>query len=260
MEINYQQYTIFEALKEFVIDLSEAYQDEIDEPIHIFLAFLNRFKISSDEYRLVIAEVKDFCFKSSSGIKHKNIEEISDKPIMFNEDAYIDVFKYITKNDENTNVIFEHLKTILYLVEGGVTDEEQFLDNFVKSFATTFTQPTAAQLNSESMESIEEISAIIKPTIEQSMKEFQNKKLNVDSFMKSISFKVKEYIDNKDIPGIRKEDLNKILDMTIQYEISELVDKKFEIFSILSSSGLLAQMPIEKLLSVSNLNIQKDDD
>ncbi len=40
-----------------------------------------------------------------------------------------------------------------------------------------------------------------------------------------------------------KNELHDILDMTIENDVSELFEKKFEIFAKLSSSGLLAHLP-----------------
>ncbi len=38
----YQHYVIFEAVKEFVTSLCDCYQDEVDEPLHMLLAYLNK--------------------------------------------------------------------------------------------------------------------------------------------------------------------------------------------------------------------------
>ncbi len=39
----------FEAVKEFVTSLCDCYQDEVDEPLHMLLAYLNKLNISMKE-------------------------------------------------------------------------------------------------------------------------------------------------------------------------------------------------------------------
>jgi hypothetical protein len=259
---NYQQYVIFGAIKEFVLSLSEYYNDEVDEPVNLFNAYLNRLNISMKESKVIVNETINFCNRNVEAIKKRDISlfKRDDKGIVFDEEVFVDVVKYLQREDENSDVILDHLNTLDYLIEGGATDEEKFLDSFVSSFTSSFNSSSVdlPEFNSDesvSNESIEAIGDVIKPTIEKSLEDFQKKNLSIDGFMKSISFKVKEYVSKNEIPGLHKEELNKILDMTIENDVSELMDRKFEIFSMLSSSGLLAHLPIDKIMTLMPGNI-----
>ncbi len=61
-----------------------------------------------------------------------------DKGIIFDEEAFIDVIEYLQKEDENQSAILDHLSSINYLIDGGLTEEELFLNKFVTSFASSF--------------------------------------------------------------------------------------------------------------------------
>ncbi len=56
--------------------------------------------------------------------------------------------------------------------------------------------------------------------------------------------------------GIHKNELHDILDMTIENDVSELFEKKFEIFAKLSSSGLLAHLPLDKIMTLVPSNME----
>ncbi len=49
--------------------------------------------------------------------------------------------------------------------------------------------------------------------------------------MKSSSLRLKNMIEKNDIPEIHKNELHDIVDMTIENAVSELFEKKFEIFA-----------------------------
>ncbi len=53
-----------------------------------------------------------------------------------------------------------------------------------------------------------------------------------------------------------KNELHDILDMTIENDVSELFEKKFEIFAKLSSSGLLAHLPLDKIMTLVPSNME----
>ncbi len=240
----YQHYVIFEAVKDML------------------LAYLNKLNISMKESTKIINETIDFCKRNSKAIDKKDVSlfESGDKGIIFDEEAFIDVIEYLQKEDENQSAILDHLSSINYLIDGGLTEEELFLNKFVTSFASSFNSSSVniPEFSEEGVsdESIEAIGDVIKPTIEKSLEDFQTKNLNVDRFMKSISFKVKEYIEKNDIPGIHKNELHDILDMTIENDVSELFEKKFEIFAKLSSSGLLAHLPLDKIMTLVPSNME----
>lgn len=270
----YQEYAIFEAVKEFVSDLSEAYQEESDQPLHFFNVYLSRMNISMPEATKVVEHTIDFCGRNLDIITQfvsndksddsdvvcdlakmnlKDNENFhfdkNDSGIVFDEDAFVDVAFYCSKEDDNQSTIFDHLKRICYLIEGGVTEEEKFLNRFVASFATTLDTTEIGQLSEESADSI---GNAIKPTIDASLQEFQNKQLNVNGFLKSISFKIREYLETNEVAGIKKEELKKILDLAIENNVDELFEKKYEIFGILSSSGILTHLPFDKIMSIAS--------
>jgi hypothetical protein len=258
---SYQEYVIFESIKEFVSSLCDCYKDEVDEPVHMFNAYLNKFNISMKESKQVIDDTIQFCNDNKEAINAKEISLFpkDDVGLVFDEDAYVNVVEYLNKGDSNTDVILDHLNSILYLVEGGPTAEANFLDTFVKGFEKSIGSadlpkldlgdPSSGDMSDEVMKTLGDV---IEPTIEKSLNDFQTKNLSIDSFMKSISFKVKDYIQKNELPGVKKEELNEILDMTIENDISELLqeDKKFEIFAKLSGSGLLAHLPLGKIMSL----------
>ncbi len=68
----YQHYVIFEAVKEFVTSLCDCYQDEVDEPLHMLLAYLNKLNISMKESTKIINETIDFCKRNSKAIDKKD--------------------------------------------------------------------------------------------------------------------------------------------------------------------------------------------
>ncbi len=44
--------------------------------------------------------------------------------------------------------------------------------------------------------------------------------------------------------------------MTIENDVSELFEKKFEIFAKLSSSGVLAHLPLDKIMTLVPSNME----
>ncbi len=64
----------------------------------------------------------------------------------------------------------DHLSSINYLIDGGLTEEELFLNKFVTSFASSFNSSSVniPEFSEEGVsdESIEAIGDVIKPTIE----------------------------------------------------------------------------------------------
>ncbi len=69
----YQHYVFLQAVKEFCNSLCDCYQDEVDEPLHMLLAYLNKLNISMKESTKIINETIDFCKRNSKAIDKKDV-------------------------------------------------------------------------------------------------------------------------------------------------------------------------------------------
>jgi hypothetical protein len=185
--------------------------------------------------------------------------------IKFDDDAYIDVYRYLLKEDENTPIIYAHLKALDHLIKGGSTNEERFLEDFVAGFKNTFSVPDNSGGDNESFE---QISDAIKPSVEKSLSTFKQQNLNVDRFLKLICLKVKDHLNKNALPtdfsrtgkaeDIKKEDLIEILDLAIENDVEHLLQLKFQIMAMLSKSGLLARLPFDKILQMASSYVPQD--
>lgn len=255
----FQKYVILTAFKEFVKDLSDAYDEDGDEPTCVFKAYLDNMTIFSDSCEKTITELNKFFEKNKFVFDSTSSPSLETHPleihtIKFDDDAYIDVYRYLSKEDENTPIIYAHLKALDHLIKGGSTNEERFLEDFVAGFKNTFSVPENSGGDGLENESFEQISDAIKPSVERSLSTFKQQNLNVDRFLKLICLKVKDHLNKNALPteDIKKEDLIEILDLAIENDVEELLQLKFQIMAMLSKSGLLARLPFDKILQMAS--------
>jgi hypothetical protein len=262
---SYRQYLIFTAIREFVSDLCNCYESEEDQPVHVFKEYLDQLNNSMTKSEKtiddIIGEVIDFVKRNEEGIKKKDVSmfDEDDEGIVFDELAFVNVVKYILKEDENTSVIFEHLSTIDYLAQGGLTEEDKLLQNFMSDLFGSTSQMPKLDTDNMSDESLEAMSEVLKPSITKTVENFKTKNLDVDRLMKSVSFKFKDVLKDHDLPGIKKEAIDDILNMAIENDVENLLhgNNKFLIFSKLSSSGFLSNLPLNKLSSLLPSNMEE---
>lgn len=255
----FQKYVILTAFKEFVKDLSDVYDEDGDEPTCVFKAYLDNMTIFSDSCEKTITELNKFFVKNKFVFDSTSSPSLETHPleihtIKFDDDAYIDVYRYLSKEDENTPIIYAHLKALDHLIKGGSTNEERFLEDFVAGFKNTFSAPENSGGDGLENESFEQISDAIKPSVERSLSTFKQQNLNVDRFLKLICLKVKDHLNKNALPteDIKKEDLIEILDLAIENDVEELLQLKFQIMAMLSKSGLLARLPFDKILQMAS--------
>jgi hypothetical protein len=236
----YQKYIIFSSIKEFILALSEVYDDE---PLHEFKTILTTLTMDNNENIEQII---------STFLKY--YEDGSDGTVTY-DDIKVDIRQYLNKGDEYKVTIEKHIKSIKHNIDivqsNTTTSEETFLNNFIKKFLNDKNIKDIKEQKGETKDIILNCAEKFKPDIEQSVEEFRTKNLDLDRLVKLFCIKIKDFLStNTEVTNknFDRAKLIEIIDLGIKYNLEELVDHQHEIIALLSSSGMLAHLPIGNLM------------
>ena len=236
----YQKYIIFSAIKEFILSLSEVYDDE---PLHEFKTILSTLFMDDDKP-----------IEQIINIFIKYYEDGSDGIVVY-DDIKVDIQQYLNKDDENKTTIEKHLKSIKYNIDivqsNTTTSEETFLNNFIKKFLNDKNINDIKEQKGDTKDIILNCAEKFKPDIEESVEEFKMKNLDLDRLVKLFCIKIKDFLTTNPEATNKNFDrakLVEIIDLGIKYTLEEIVDRQHEIIALLSSSGMLSHLPIGSLM------------
>jgi hypothetical protein len=116
MTVNDSTLLIFKAITSFIHDLNEIYGEQ-QKPLLLYDHLIEKTGIIHEEpIKKHIYVFKDFVTKNEDGILSKNIDKINEKMIKYSDKVYIDVYDILEKKDENQDCIWQHLLTLLALL------------------------------------------------------------------------------------------------------------------------------------------------
>lgn len=235
----YQKYIIFSSIKDFIQDLSDVYEDV---PLFEFKTILSTLHMNKDE---PIEEIINIFIKYF---------EDSGETIVY-DDIVINLKQYLDKDDEHKEAILNHLKCIKKTIDivqtNTTTSEETFLNRFINKFLNDKNINDIKETKGDTKDIILKCADKFKPDIEESVEEFKTKNLDLDRLIKLFCIKIKDYLKTTNAAAnkqLSKENLIDIVDLGIKYNLDELVDHQHELISLLSSSGMLAHLPIGQLM------------
>lgn len=111
---------IFEAIKEFITDLNEAFgDDEENLQLKIYNHFISKEIISKEKtIKRHISAFKNFFSANKDAMVEKDIKKIVDRKIVYSDKVFIDMYELLDKaSSEEEAVIWSHLLTIWTMID-----------------------------------------------------------------------------------------------------------------------------------------------
>lgn len=246
------RYLILYSCKLMLDDIEEYYKlDELNfnvcnETIHKMHVLHAQFNHVTD---VIIKFVKD----NSDAILKKH--DLPFPVLSFDDIRLVDINHFCMRGDVHTDTLYSHLKTLLYFANGGVSNEELFVDKLISNFTpqckAIADKIRATNTNVTDTENLELISNTFRTDLEK-IKDDEDK-YDTELIVKIICIKLKNYITNDThfaaIFGnkIDKDELLKLVDIGIVDDLETITQNQFEMMMIVSRSGLLSHFKMETL-------------
>jgi hypothetical protein len=249
------KYNIFCGFSDIITQITDIYSDEeLVEKLVILQKYIEIIGPLNTNFEKCIELITKFCEKNRAEIISR--QKLNPPIFIFDQDAEIDIQFFLDKDDDNTQIIFDHLNNILRLMDGGKSAEEIYLQDIFSQFESIIESKLTVCNDKSTSDTIEMIGTSLQPEISEKLEQFESKKLDIDRLAKVACLKLKQYLQVNPIPDqitqenrtIHKLEIIELLNMILENHIDDLMNRKFEILSKLSSSGLLANIPINKML------------
>lgn len=225
-------YIIFSYIKEFVEDLCQVYENEELTAYNFFMKDAN-----------VLSDTEDFV---------KGFKACLDgtKEAVYCDGAAVNVPAFLGKCDENYEIIKDHISLISKIYKNPKACPEY-------GFFSQYSNEISEMKNTKNVEDPSDENALkkmlssIKPDAEKAKKEFKEKNLNIERFIKIILLMVDEKIDsieelNSDIE--EKTAIKNIINIIANNSLSNLASKKLEIMQEILSIKSIKNIPINSLM------------
>lgn len=236
LSVKISNYIIFSYIKEFVEDLCQVYEDEELTAYNYFMKDAN-----------VLNDTADFV----DGFK-RSLD--GTKEAVYCEGAAVNVPAFLGKCDENYEIIKDHIALISKIYKNpGACPEYAFFNQYSTEISE--------MKNSKSVENPADENALknmlksIKPDAEKAKREFKEKNLNIERFIKIILLMVDEKIDameelNSD--PAEKTAIKNVINIVANNSLSDLASKKLEIMQEILSIKSIKNIPIHSLMGHIN--------
>jgi len=254
------KYNIFCGFSDLVTQIVDIYSCDIDEKGIILLKYFEYLGPLHEKYNNTVDLIVSFCNDNKESLQNGEIQRLTNEKFIFDDQAEINIQYFLNKNDDNSSIIFDHLNNILRLVDGGLSAEEVYLTEMMSHFKELIVSQVQDQnVTTQDQESIiESIGNSIQPELEEKLEQFETQKLDINRFVKLVCLKLKDYLEVNNIPSeilqqnrvIHKSEILSILDMVLEHNLDDIMDRKFEILAKLSSSGILANIPLPYMMQL----------
>ena len=123
---------IFEAIKEFITDLYEAFgEDEDHLQIKIYNHFINKEIVSKEKtIKRHVTAFKNFFSANKEAMEEKNHKKFVEKKVIYSDKVFIDLYELLDKcSSEEEAVIWSHLLTIWTMIDPTDKAKKALKDN-----------------------------------------------------------------------------------------------------------------------------------
>lgn len=225
-----KNFIIFSYIKDFVIDLCNVYDD--NEQLVAYKHFINDSNI--------LTETSDFVegFKPCLDGKNK---------AYYCEGVYINIPKFLSKNDENKHIIEDYLKKISNLYDHVEQCKELvFLKNYSENFGKDIDYTKEENQSEEHY--IKKILDNIKPDVQKTQQAFKDQNLNVERFLKIILVIAYEKVDS--IPMLDSSDslhIKNIINIVANTPLNKLASRKLDLMKEFMSIKNIQNVPFKNI-------------
>lgn len=237
-----RNFLIFNYIKSFVNDLISVYQD--DEP-------LCAYKNLMDENVDIFNNTKNFVipFEKALTGKHRAKYGEGDEKL---SGVYINVPKFLKFKDDNYECIKSHLGKLQKLYNDIETECKEIV--WLKTYSSQLSDELSknnSELNSSLVKLDEPNSAavnymfeMIKPFLQKTQKDFKEKNLNNDIFVKMLIINLYDTVDNFEIDPEDLKHIKKILEIMSRTSIKNLVSSE-----LIKEFLMLKTFPVSEVMS-----------
>ena len=123
---------IFEAIKEFITDLYEAFgEDDEHLQIKIYNHFINKEIVSKEKtIKRHVTAFKNFFSANKEAMEEKNHQKFVEKKVIYSDKVFIDLHELLDKcSSEEEAVIWSHLLTIWTMIDPTDKAKKALKDN-----------------------------------------------------------------------------------------------------------------------------------
>lgn len=223
-------FIIFSNIKLFVQDLKYSYEDEItkdSEALRAYYHFINDANL--------LEEMEDFVqgFKRSLNGNHKAI---------YCEDVYLNIPEYLEREDENNKIIKKYLSKIAELYNDPSKCKEFIFFRKITENIVSEVKDKKVDL-AEDEEYIKNVLSDLSPYFQQYQKEFKDKDLDLNIFIKLLLIIILEKLDYTNIFKKDTEHFKNIIKIIVNTPLQEIMTKKLDLM-----------MEFASIKNISNIN------
>lgn len=254
-------FVVLMSFKDFVEDLAAAYIEPEDLPLKISMEYLRIMSPFHRNCAKTVQKLTDFLVKNREVLEKKTLP-LPEPSICFDEDAFIEISRFLEKKDDNQEIIYKHLKALDLLIRDEIlSNEERVLNETISNLVASLPLDQMKIDDGATPETaVKTLIPSIIPSVEQNLELFKQRDIDQGRFAKLACLTVREHLMKKDteIPGLKSGDKPKIkvdqlielAEMLIEQEDLSGTDLTSTIIQKLSSSGLLANFPITDMFQM----------
>lgn len=242
-------YLIHKYFKTLVFDMVAVYNNEDDIPLSVLNTTLQDKDFFHENKDEILIFITDFLKFNKDAIENHGC--IQGK-IAFFKECYLDLQKYLDLKDENSSIIYQHLKNILHIYNDGSILELTLFNEMLEKLALETPniikhieeQSSESEIKLETSQDLKNIlqskdllkhgmllAEKLKPRLELEHQILKDQDIDHDIFFKVFCFKMRDYFyKNRDhLPTNKEDEILDIINYLVQTELSEFknLDPKF---------------------------------
>lgn len=236
-----KNYIIFSYIKDFVEDLSTVYDEE---SLNAYRHFINDANI--------LTETSDFVegFTKSLNGRHR---------AKYCEGVYINIPKFLSKNDENKDIILEYLKKISKLFSDIENEckELVFVREYAQNMSTDLISKSAKEIEASGENRdkyVKDLFESFKPDVQKTQLEFQKQNLNIDRFLKIILICAYDKLECVNIVEDDAKHIKNIINIVANTPLSKIASKKLDLIKEFMSIKNMQNFPLQNMLTSFNVS------